>query len=101
MSALGFAPVNPCGGDYVLGAPHFESISMDVGKGKKLEILAKGLSQKNRYVQSVALNGKLLGGPVIRHADVVKGGTLTYTMGDRPAAFWEPLRRDRSSSRPR
>ena len=36
MSALGFAPVNPCGGEYVIGAPHFESVSVNVGKRQDL-----------------------------------------------------------------
>jgi putative alpha-1,2-mannosidase len=35
-------------------------------------------------VQSVALNGKPLDRLWVRHADLVNGATLTFTMGDRP-----------------
>jgi hypothetical protein len=88
MSALGFAPVNPCGGTYVIGSPRFESVSVDLGGGKRLDIIAKHLSNENRYVQSVSLNGHPLTGPVIQHADIVKGGNLTFIMGSRPTNFW-------------
>jgi len=90
MGALGFAPVNPCGGEYVIGVPRFESVTIDVGAGKQFRVMAKGLSTGNRYVQSVLLNGKRIIGPILRHADIVKGGELTFIMGNRPCVFWKP-----------
>jgi len=33
-------------------------------------------------VKSVTLNGKLLTRPVIRHADILAGGTLVFEMGE-------------------
>jgi putative alpha-1,2-mannosidase len=89
MGSLGFAPVNPCGGEYVIGIPRFPAVSIDVGAGKRFNVVAKGLSSGNRYVQKVELNGKPLHGPILRHADVVKGGTLTFTMGNRPCLYWQ------------
>ena len=43
----------------------------------------KNLSRANKYVQSVSLNGKLLVGCGLKHADVVAGGELVFEMTDR------------------
>jgi len=99
MGVLGFAPVNPCGGDYVIGVPHFDKVRVDVGNGKVLEVVARGLDATNRYVKSVHLNGKALHGPVLRHSDIVKGGKLAFDMGDKPGVFWESQHPDVNPSR--
>src|SRR5690606_25236360 len=38
FSAMGFYPVNPASGIYVLGSPLFEKISIDVGNSKQFEL---------------------------------------------------------------
>ena len=45
-------------------------------------IRANNLSTANKRVKSVTLNGKLLTRPVIRHADILAGGTLVFEMGE-------------------
>ena len=85
FSAMGFYPFNPCGGDYVIGAPQFAEIAMDVGGGRTLRMTAKGLSKANKYVKSVSFDGKPVEGFVLRHAQLAKGGELVFEMTDRPA----------------
>ena len=86
FSAMGFYPVNPCGGDYVIGAPQVPRIEIEVerkgggGQRNKFTVLARGLSKENKYVKSVTLNGKSLDGFVLRHADVMSGGELVFEM---------------------
>lgn len=85
MSALGLYAVDPASGTYVLGTPLFESAKVNLGGGKTLAIEAKRTSPSQKYVQSVALNGKTLDRLWVHHADLVAGGaTLTFTMGDEP-----------------
>jgi len=84
FSAMGFYPLNPCGGDYVLGAPQMEKIVLNLQNGKTFTMLAKGLSEANKYVQSVTLNGNPVTGIKISHSDVMNGGTLVFEMGDKP-----------------
>lgn len=84
LSAMGFYPVNPCGGVYVLGTPRFERMSVSVGGVKKLTIVAREVSSKNIYVQSASWNGRELKDMRIRHEELVSGGTLTYMMGPSP-----------------
>ena len=88
MSALGLYAVDPVSGTYVLGTPLFESAKINLAGGKTLTIEAKRSSPSQKYVQSVALNGKTLDRLWVRHADLVKsdlagGATLTFTMGDQ------------------
>ena len=81
FSALGFYPFNPCGGDYVLGAPQLPKAVLDVGGGKTFTVVARNFSKENLYVKSVTLNGRPLDGFILKHADVVKGGELVFEMG--------------------
>jgi predicted alpha-1,2-mannosidase len=88
MSALGLYAVDPASGTYVLGTPLFERAKLNVG-GKTITIEARRTSPSQKYVQSVALNGKPLDRLWVHHAELVKndlagGATLTFTMGDQP-----------------
>ncbi len=84
FSVLGFYPVNPCGGDYVLGAPQLPSATLQLPGGKTFRMVAENLSEENLYVEKVLLNGALIEGPLIRHADILAGGELRFIMTDRP-----------------
>lgn len=88
LSALGFYPVNPAEGSYVLGTPHLERAEIDVGGGRVFTVEAKGLSESNLYVQSVELNGKPLERCWFRHEDLAAGGSLRFTMGPEPNPAW-------------
>ena len=81
FSAMGFYPFNPCGGEYVLGAPQVPKVTLNLAGGKTFTVLAKNLSRENRHVKSVTLNGKPVAGWKIRHADVMSGGELVFEMG--------------------
>ncbi len=82
FSAMGFYPVNPAGGEYVLGAPQVGKVSISLPEGKVFTMEAKGLSKENKYVKSVTLNGKPVEGFIIRHKDIMDGGKLVFTMTD-------------------
>ena len=80
FTAMGFYPVNPCGGQYVIGAPQLPRMTLKLPDGKTFTVLAKGLSPEHRHVASVSLNGRPLDDWTIRHEDILGGGTLTFTM---------------------
>lgn len=80
LSALGFYPVNPAQGVYMLGAPLFESATISLPEGKKFTIEAKDLSEKNKYVKNVLLNGKELNRNFITHREIINGGKLIFEM---------------------
>lgn len=84
LSAMGFYPVNPSLGIYVLGSPKFSEMTIRTENGKKFTVKAEGNSERNIYIQSAELNGKPYPYAYIRHSDIVKGGTLRLTMGPQP-----------------
>ena len=83
FSAMGFYPVNPVSGEYVFGAPQLPEFVLHLADGKTFTIKAEGLSEANKYVQSITLNGEPYTKNFISHADIVKGGTLVYQMTDK------------------
>ena len=86
FSVLGFYPVDPSSGEYVLGAPQVEKAIIrstpTPNTYTSLTIIARGLSEKNKYVKSVTWNGVPIMNGKIRHADLVKGGELVFEMTD-------------------
>lgn len=83
FSAMGFYPVNPVSGEYVFGAPQLPEFVLHLTDGKTFTIKAEGLSEANKYVKSITLNGEPYTKNYISHADIVKGGTLVYQMTDK------------------
>ena len=83
FSAMGFYPVCPGSGEYVLGAPYLPYIKVILENGKTFEIKASGVSSKRRYVKSVRLNGEKYDGRTISYSDILAGGVLEFEMTER------------------
>ncbi len=83
FSNLGFYPVDPCCGKYVLGAPQLPKATIYMADGKEFIVEAKNFSDDNIYVQSVELNGKPHIENSISHNDIMNGGTLVFYMGNQ------------------
>ena len=83
LSSFGFYQVEPAVPRFWFGAPNYEKIAIQV-PGGTFTITTKGLSSESPYIHSVKLNGKPYTLPYIEYNDIVKGGTLEFTMG--PAA---------------
>jgi len=81
FTSMGFYPVNPCGGEYVLGAPQLPKATIQLRNGKTFTIEAANYSPENIYVQSVELNGQPYTNNNITHQDILNGGILRFVMG--------------------
>jgi predicted alpha-1,2-mannosidase len=84
FSSLGFYPVFPASGQYVIGSPKFDSVSIKLPNKKSFTVTAVNNSPKNIYIQSVELNGKPYHKTFIKHQDIVNGGTMKFVMGSKP-----------------
>ena len=60
---------------------------MHLSNGKEFVMNANNLSDKNIYVQSVALNGKKADNPFLPYSAVNAGGILTFEMGPEPSTW--------------
>ncbi len=84
LNALGFYQVCPGSTEYTIGRPLFDKVRIDLSEDREFVIETLNNSTKNKYVQSVVLNGKELTGPMFDHSAIVDGGTLTIEMGPLP-----------------
>lgn len=87
-SCLGLYPVTPGLAEYAIGSPAFPEAKVHLPDGKVFEIVAKGASEDNKYIQSATLNGEPLTRPFLSHDEVVKGGKLVFVMGNQPNKEW-------------
>ena len=93
FTALGFYPVNPASGDYMIGSPLFTRATLRLANGRHFTVIAQNNSDDNLYIQSSTLNGKPITSPVIRYSDILEGATLRFVMGPKPSAWaasWSP-----------
>ncbi|MBN1384482.1 MAG: GH92 family glycosyl hydrolase [Elusimicrobia bacterium] len=91
FSAIGFYPVCPGQNVYVLGSPIFDKVTIQLDKpyqGKTFVIEAVNVSEENKYIQSVSLNGKPLNRSWIKHSEIVNGGVLSFVMGPESNKKW-------------
>ncbi|WP_231496777.1 GH92 family glycosyl hydrolase [Prevotella sp. 10(H)] len=95
MTALGlFQTDGGCSVEpvYEIGSPLFERTVINLGekfgRGKQFEIVAKGASRVNKYVQSAKLNGTPLDSFSFPAKELLKGGTLELEMGPEPNKNW-------------
>lgn len=88
FSALGFYPVNPAQGVYIIGSPQFDRAEIRVGGGKTFTVIANNVSGDNKYIQSATLNGEPLERIYITHEEVMSGGEIVFDMGASPNKIW-------------
>lgn len=85
FSAMGFYPVCPGSDEYVLGAPYLPYIKLHLPNGNILEIRAPDVSDDNRYVRSLKIDGKVYDKLYIKHSDILKGGLWEFDMRSVPS----------------
>lgn len=84
FSALGFYPVTPGSGQYVLGSPAVERAELDLGNGRTLVVVAENQSPDTVYVDRVTLDGVPLDRSFVTHDELVADGELRFVMGRTP-----------------
>ncbi len=84
FSALGFYPVCPGSGEFVLGAPFLPEMTLHLDGGATFTVKAPGVSSQNRYVRAVKLNGKPYTRRYLTREDILRGGVLEFRMGRTP-----------------
>lgn len=84
FSAMGFYSVCPAAGQYVIGSPLFNKITLKLENGKTFVVKGINNSKENVYVNSASLNGKIYTKNYILHEDIIKGGLLDFEMNSTP-----------------
>ena len=85
FSAMGFYPVNPADGRYIIGSPLLDECTLKLAGNKEFRIRTIRKSPEDIYIQSVTLNGKKHKDFFITHQDIMNGGTMVFKMGKKPS----------------
>ena len=84
FSALGFYPVCPGSGEYVIGSPLFQQATLHLENGKKVVINAKNNAKDQVYVQGLKVNRKNYQKNFFEIDQMKKGMRIDFTMSDKP-----------------
>ena len=95
FSAMGFYPLNPANGIYILGSPLMNSAEINIPNRPSFKIVAINNSRKNIYIQKATMNGKPYTQSYITHKMIMNGGVFKLYMSDRPSPNWGVKKDDR------
>lgn len=84
FSALGFYPVTPGSGQYVMGSPLFAKATLHLENNRDFVIDARKNGCGQVYIRSASLNGKGYEKTYLDHERIMNGGQLKLMMGDEP-----------------
>ena len=84
FTAMGFYPVAPATDEYVIGAPLFKKITVELENGKTISIEAPKNGKDNRYVDSIDLNGKSYSKNYFKYDELMKGAKINFDMSAEP-----------------
>jgi len=80
FSALGFYPVNPADGRFIIGSPVLERAEISLPGDKVFSVIAEDNSASSRNVIEVFLNGEKLDRNYITYEEIMSGGELKFIM---------------------
>jgi len=87
FSAAGFYPLRMGTPEYVIGAPYFPHMDIHLENGRHIVIDAPAVSDSNRYIQSLRVNGQPWNKLTLPHALLAQGATLDFVMGPQPSRW--------------
>jgi len=80
LSALGFYPVNPADGRFILGCPSLDKAVIRLPGDKTFTVIAENNNRFNSKVTRILLNGKALERNYITYSEIMSGGELKFIM---------------------
>ncbi len=87
FNALGFYPYNVGSGEYIIGSPLFDKVTIHLENGNDIVIVANNNSDENIYIQSAKLNGKEYNKMFLTHETLTNGCTIEFEMGAAPSTW--------------
>lgn len=84
FNSLGFYPVSPGTGEYVIGMPLVSKATVHLSSGAKLEINASPNYPQQQFLHEVKLNNEKHTPIFFKHEDLIKGALIQYQLGTVP-----------------
>lgn len=88
FSSLGFYPVTPGVGQYVIGSPLFNKATLTLENGQKFIITSSNNSSTNYYIKSTSLNGENYNNNYLSFDDIQDGGEFEFSLSKTPNKSW-------------
>jgi len=82
FSMMGFYPVCPSSGEYVLTTPSFDEVRISVPGGKSFIITSVAGKNGGKYIRAVTRDGGVYPYWQIKHDDIIKGRRFTLQLTD-------------------
>lgn len=90
FNALGFYPVNPASGEYMVGSPVFDRVEITLPRYPDHTLVITAPGAKDRvYVERLTLDGVEVKAPILKHADLVQAKELSFTMNHNPQTWFK------------
>lgn len=86
FSSIGFFP-NAGQNLYYFTSPRYPETTIRMDSGKTLRLIANNLSDENRYIQSITINGKPYKSTMFTHDVITAGGEIVFEMGSTPVDY--------------
>ncbi|WP_312497407.1 GH92 family glycosyl hydrolase [Enterococcus sp.] len=84
FNALGFYPVTPGSGEYVIGMPLFDQATIKLSSGKILTIQSTPNKPQQLFVDAVTLNHAPVDKMFFTHQELIAGGSIDFKLGVVP-----------------
>lgn len=84
FSAMGFYPVCPGSGQYIIGSPLFKSVKLHLENGKTVNLAAPNNEKSRHYITSMTLNGKPYTKNYLTQASIKDGANIVFDMSADP-----------------
>ena len=84
LSAMGFYPVNPANGIFVIGTPKFKKMSVETGNGKVFTIETVRKNSSEFYIEHIEHDGQSYPYSYITYQDIMNGGKFKFFMSSKP-----------------
>ena len=84
FSAMGFYPVCPTSGQYVLGTPLFKQMTLHLENGKTVVLNSPNNSPTRKYISGVTYNGAVYDRNWLDHLTLIKGAVINFNMSAQP-----------------
>ena len=84
FSALGFYPVCPASGQYAIGSPLFEKVSINLPSGARTVIRSRNCGDDKVYIKSLSVNGRNWSHNYLTHDQLKRGAKLLFIMSATP-----------------
>ncbi|WP_255496076.1 GH92 family glycosyl hydrolase [Mucilaginibacter sp. FT3.2] len=88
FASMGFYPVNPISGEFLLCSPVFDKIVLKLPHGKVLTISCHKKTKSSAYIYQVKRNGLLNPNNYISYNEIMEGGRIEFFMQDKPDVNW-------------